>query len=263
MTLPASIADIPLAAALLAAGVVAGLIMLLRGGRLLRPALVLLGVLAGIALGLIAAPGWQNFALAGVPAAVLLPIVAGLVGGAVALGVFRLAIACGGAAVCGALGVLGAAIYLGVAEKTPIDPPTRSSLIVAGSLPPALDTTGAFLRGDRERSAILAARDGARSWWNRQSPTTRGTLTVGALAGALLGLVLGALAPSRMGAIVTGLCGAAVVLACGAALWTRLDAPALGAITPGAWLGAWGLLGITGVGVQWASTRTRHAPAAA
>ncbi|MDX2132320.1 MAG: hypothetical protein SFY69_09735 [Planctomycetota bacterium] len=260
MTAPLSIPGFPLYALILAGGVVAGLLLLIRGGALLRPALGVAGVAGGVALGLAAAPGWNDAHLGGLPVSALLPLVGGLIGGAIALAVFRLAIACGGAVVFGALGALGAVIYLAASNGTIVRPPAPESLVIDGSIPPALDSAGALLTGETGRFALLAARDGAASWWADLASPTRETLALGAAFGALVGLLGGSLAPQRMGGVVTGLLGAGIVLASAVTLMSELGAPLPTGLSPAAWLGAWGALGLLGVSLQWSTGRVRPSP---
>lgn len=250
-----------LAPLLLLAGLAAGAVLLVSGGRLLRPGMVLAGVLAGIGGGLALAPQWQGYGFFRVPAEWLIPSLGAIVGGAAALAAFRLAMAVGAAATFGGIGGLASVVYLAVAgggappiPQPPLGIETAASAVTAARI--------VVQRGEQSDTLVQATRDQAASYWESVSPEAQRTLLLGVLAGALVGLVGGAAAPKTFGAGVTALVGSAAILACGwklTAMFAPGYAPHAGPIT---WLGAWAALGLFGACLQLAPRKGARSPAA-
>ncbi|CAG0989620.1 hypothetical protein PHYC_02215 [Phycisphaerales bacterium] len=250
-----------LAPILLLGGLVAGAVLLVSGGRLLRPGLVLAGVLAGVGGGLTIVPQWQGFSFFQLPAEWLIPSVGAIVGGAAALALFRVAMAVGAALTFGGVGGLAGVLYLAVAGGAV--PPVPQPPIGIDNASSAVSAARALVqRGGESGMLVSATQDQAVSYWESVSPDSKRALMLGVLVGALVGLVGGAAAPRTFGAGVTALVGSAALLACGwklASMYAPEYAPHAGPI---AWLGAWAALGLFGAGIQIAPRKSARAPAA-
>ncbi len=268
---------------------ITGVLLLLFGARILRPAFILLGMAAGSLLGALLLPNFVPDALAGIPSPMLGLGVGALIGGCVALAMFRTAMGISSAVALGALATLAATIHL---SHTP------------GALPAAPDTTAIKAAwnesaaeaaktlavektksvSDRVRgvtaakepapneTAAKATRDfldqiflQGRDWWASLPGDSRITLAAAMVGGTILGFVLGIVAPRKGAAIITSLLGAGMMLASIAWLVRGLDLPGKGllAATPTLWLAAWLLPALAGVVFQIGGRthRTRQQPA--
>ncbi|GJQ28283.1 MAG: hypothetical protein HBSAPP03_01670 [Phycisphaerae bacterium] len=243
--------------ALLVLGLLAGAILLLVGGKLLRPGLVLLGAMAGIGGGVVLARTFAGERFFEMPVEMLLPIVGGLVGGSAALALYRFAMAIGAAVSFAGLGALVTIVTIsftgGELPPVPRAPTTVQLLASPAGLAEARRLMGA---GSSVEVVSESARTSARSYWRDIPDSSRPALVLGVLGGAVLGLLCGAAFPRFTGALVTGLGGSAAVLACGGALLSRVEPHLVGDLSPLALLAAWASLGLIGAGIQLAPSRS-------
>lgn len=233
------------------AGVVAGLVLLLMGGRLLRPGLVILGVFAGVGSGILLSRSFAGERLLDLPLELLLPALGALVGGAVALALYRFAMALGAAASFAGLGALVTIVVLAVrGADLPPTPETPSTARLLAS--PAGLAEARRLVGAGSSAAVIAegAKATAFSYWSDVPSDSRAPLTLGVLAGGVIGLLCGSMFPRFTGAFVTGLGGSAAILACSGVLASRLDPGLTDGLTPLTMLAAWAVLGVFGSVVQ-------------
>jgi hypothetical protein len=245
-------------------GVLAGLTLLLVGGRLLRPGLALAGTCAGILAGLGMASNFDAGEPLGVPSNVLLPCAGALVGWALALALFRFAIAVMSCVMFAGLGVLGATIALRLSghEAPPVpEPPGTVALVDSARGLRDAAQNGAIIEG--ARNAAGHVRDGMVHYWNSLPESSRPLLMLGLFGGAIAGLVIGSGVPRGAGALVMSLTGSAAALGCSLVLLDRLGVDFPRTLTPPMILTSWAALGLLGLGIQLASGRPgrRGAPA--
>jgi len=257
-------------------GLIAGLILWLLGGRVLRPVTVVLGGAAGALLGSLVAPALLTSPLQGIPPPLAGGAVGGVLGLVAAAAFFRFAMAGAGLTVFGAVGVLAAGAWLGIGTHL-----TTPDATVAAA--PGLDRTALVGIGhrylesrwrqdgagttaedpasaavlDAARIAVDASARNAQARWLGIPADGRLTLAGAGLAAGFFGLLLGALMPRRAAAVITGLLGAGVALASTAWLAHLLDLPGrdLLAMGPMAWLGLWGALAAVGITLQLTSVK--------
>lgn len=232
-------------------GIAVGVVLLLLGGRLLRPGLVILGAFAGIGGGVLLSRSFVGEKLFEVPLEILLPIGGGLVGGAVALALYRFAMAVGAAVSFAGLGALVTIVVLAVTGgDLPPVPETPSTVQLLSS--PAGLAEAKRIVGVGTNAAVLAegAQATARTYWSEIPGASRPGLALGVIGGAVLGLLCGAAFPRFTGAVVTGLGGSAGVLGCGGLLLSRVEPSLMDDLSPLAMLAGWAALGAVGAGVQ-------------
>ncbi len=252
------------ALALPVVGIAVGAVLLLMGGRLLRPGLVILGAFAGIGGGIVLSRSFAGERLFDVPLEILLPVGGGLVGGAVALALYRFAMAVGAAVSFAGLGALVTIVVLAVTGgDLPPVPETPSPVRMLAS--PAGLAEAKRLVGVETNAGVFAAgaRTTAESYWSEIPSASRPGLALGVIGGAVLGLLCGAAFPRFTGAVVTGLGGSAGVLGCGGFLLARVEPSIVDNLSPLAMLAGWALLGAIGAGIQLTPGRKQAAAAAA
>lgn len=267
----------------IAAVAIAGGVLLLFGGRLLKPALVLAAITLGATLGLDLAegtrtetlPGWfLALAIPGVVWLIVTPLVAGIL--AAILARFALAVLLGGAT---ASVVLLIGITVAGRGEAPVEietPPVASATVASESSDQ--DTTGmgramvghlasmaeselADLGPLPDLSAVLPA--GLRAWWGQATASIPpGTLdlviTIAVVAG-LSGCLICLLVPDRTSIWATSIAGGWLLSAAGLAAWSRLvsDGPETTPLVP---LLGWAIL--VGIGVLYQGRQGRKTPSA-
>ncbi len=252
-------------------GVIAGLVLWLAGGRLMRAAIGLVGA----ALGASAGSAWlapvfppQVIGMSAQALGVLLGLVTGL---ALGLALFRFAMAVLSCLAFAAAGMLGAAIYLGT-QPPPSSEPVKAAIaplherleescqrtarvvFASFSPPPAADSLGEPSRTatDHATKAVAPVVGQAREFWNTLHENQR-VIFVGSGVGlGLIGLLAGALAPRRAAALITSVLGAGMLLANTTALVKGLALPGAALLDQPAivWLVAWVVLSGVGACIQ-------------
>ncbi len=254
--------DLPPAAhALALGGLLTGLALWLFGGKLLKPAFALIGLIVGGMLGFLLVPTFTPATIASVPTPYLglgLGAVMGLVQGLV---LFRFSMAVCAAIIFGLSATLGAAAWMkfeplkraadvasqpvgaiaGASGVSSLSTPTREEVTqnlrsVAERAQAFLDDVGAQLRGE----------------WVKLSSRQQGTLVLSGLGGILAGLVVGLVFPKKSSALVTALVGAAVWVPCAAWLAVAWNAPGNERLnfTALTWLVIWVCVAIAGLAIQ-------------
>ncbi|MCB9844841.1 MAG: hypothetical protein H6811_02480 [Phycisphaeraceae bacterium] len=279
-----------------ALGLLAGLMLWIFGGRVVRPAFAALGVLVGGALGFLLLPLTGDDQVLGIPTAYA-GLGAGCVAGLVAsVLLFRAAmILCAIGAGC-AFGLLGTMVFLQYAPSLmPETPPSEvlasphraseidldtsalaardlTSLNLADSSE-ALERFGAQMFEGLDRhtrhliqGASVQARDfGGRLWmqstslWQGLTQRERMVIMCASLVGAGLGLVIGLGAPTKSARLVTSMGGAVVMLGAVAWLAESMSVPGHEMLhrSPLAWSALW--LAVSGLGVFVQNARARSA----
>jgi len=264
--------------------VLAGVVLWVSGGRLIRPALGLVGLLVGSTVGWVAGQafnlGWATWAVVAVAAVIV---------GFLASRADRMAVPALLALMLGVAAPTGLMVVLITIDAFSGDePPGAAPATMAAEDPPAEDPwiAGApdylvdFLEQVR-KAAGSPADDGARSkrpldevipervaeargeadriWaaarraWDKAPQKLAAGLAGSSLVGALVGLIMGVVAPTFSAALVTALIGSALWVRCGGALVTLVGLPGgslLPRTVPG-WLLVWIAASVIGLGIQW------------
>jgi hypothetical protein len=241
------------------AGLITGMVLLLVGGKILKPAAVIISGALGALSGSLLMPGLVSADIGSVSPAYVGLALGGVAGMAVAALLFRFAMAAAGAATFSVLGVLGAAVYLAFAAgATPesareslAEMGRRQGTVLLASLPNGATRDDAGGPG-LARNMLSDASAQAGAAWEGLAPEHRLTLAGTAFICGLIGLILGALMPRRAAAMLTALLGAGVALASLAWLAQALDLPGRGLIHQGplAWLMTWLCVAVTGIALQ-------------
>lgn len=260
--------DLPLPVHLLVGGgFVAGMILWLAGGRVIQPAFVVLGSLAGAAAGTLVAPTLLGPTVAGVPAVYAGVGAGAILGFVVGLALFRLAMAASAGAVFAAVGVLAALIILG---RHPGALPEGLSSIQQAEL--SIQTSAIEIReelraltGDQAgKIHVFAERafEHLKAWWAATPEQSRQTLLLALGGGLVLGVLLGLAAPKKSAMLVTALAGSGAMLACGVWLLNATSPDLASKIpwTPIVTASVWGGLVLLGLGVQWQHDEKPPAP---
>lgn len=253
------------------AGFVAGLILWLAGARVVQAALVVLGSLAGSALGAMLAPSLLDPTVFGVPS-VYVGLGAGAVLGLiVGLAVFKFAMGVSGGV---ALSLLGVVVALVTLSRTPnaLPSPDQGPLdAMIADIKARGDDLVARLSVEKSAGAENArriqtyaeeVRESVRARWQVLPAESKKLILLCAGGGFMLGLLLGLAAPVKCAGFVTSLLGSAAVLVSGAWLLTAMNPELAARLTPTPerfplFAGiAWGLLALIGLGVQWQSGGT-------
>ena len=267
---------------LAAAGLVAGLVVLVAGGKLVRGWLICAGLAGGAGLGYAFAPSvFSQPDLWGVNIGAIGAVIGGVAGAGLASILFRTAATAASAASLAALGVLIASVCFAYSTHDVIVPASAAApaaqawadSAAAGLTPaPPLDQTQAPTIAHQIGVGIEAVASAtgqlAQSMWEAATPDGRLYIAGGAAAGVLVGLLLGVLSPRRAMATTTALAGAGLSVGCLAVLGPHLGIDTAGAGTDRVALWAFAGLASLGIFVQWASLRTprrlaARAPAAA
>jgi len=251
----------PAAHALTVGGLLTGLALWLFGGKLLKPAFALIGLIVGGMIGFLLVPTFMPATVAGVPTPYLglgFGAILGLIQGLV---LFRFSMAVCAALIFGLAATLGGAAWMkfeplkraaDVASQpvsdlanaqgvTSLTPPSRQEIVenlrpVADKVQAFLDDAGAQLKGE----------------WVKLTSRQQGTLVLCGLAGILGGLILGLVFPKKSSALVTALVGAAVWVPCAAWLAVAWNAPGNERLnfTALTWLVIWVCVAIAGLVIQ-------------
>ncbi|MFZ4572958.1 MAG: hypothetical protein ACOYN0_01090 [Phycisphaerales bacterium] len=259
-----------------------GLVLLLAGGRMIKPLTVLGGLLLGAAIGVkVLAPELAQRGMHGPPE--LLGVLAGGAGGVMlALATFRLLTAAAGGLTLGGVALLGSLAYLGVSGAAL---PARSEAASVISSAP-LDTDEALAyraAADEAFRTLLETRDAkaagqtlasvnpeparrtvdhvqarAQELWEGLSEQSRALIGATSALGVMMGVMLGLFGPRSATAAVTSFAGAAVAISSGLSLansfgWTQRD---VGSFSPAALMATW--LAVAGAGLWLQSTGARR-----
>lgn len=248
---------IALAAALVA--LVAGLVLWVAGGKILKPMLALLGFAGGGLTGAVLAANLWPAPVAGVQSGYVgFAIGAGL-GALLSVALFRFAMAAGGGIVFACAAALTTGVVLAQnPQALPLDAAqTRdaASRVITTSLSAQTPPTA------RDTASAIGSEGGG--LWRTLPEPSRVALIGATLVGGLLGVGIGALAPRRAAAIVSAWLGAVVWLASFAFLASTLNVPGrqFFDLGPGAWLALWLVVALVGVTIQ-LSGRDAPKPAA-
>jgi hypothetical protein len=247
----------PIAAYLPAiAGLVAGLLLLFAGHKVLKPVTLVLGAAAGGLFAVATLTGVLEGHTYGCPASLAALAVGLVVGSIVALAMFRAALALAGAATFAALGVLIAGILTPQAQPTVVhrvEFGVREQVLLASH---ALDPQPSLSSPEGAAAAAgvagRQAADYAGLAWGTIPREGQARLILVALGAGVAGLVAGALMPRKTQTLVTSLMGAAVVLVSLTWLVNELRVPGAGLLEHGflGWLLIWGGVSAAGVCVQ-------------
>lgn len=275
LELPQSVSDLslpPSAHAVLAGGVLVGVILWLFGRRLLRVGFVLAGGAAGAIVAYFASPAL------GLGADPVIAGGAGALAGALLGGlVFRVSVATAAGGLVGAIAVAGA-VGLVPQTQTDLRGAAEAPLDWSGLVGPTLEwkfepepfDLGSLDSGpeartpdpaEQVRAFVDSLADEVRPRWNELPTTTRMRITSAGVVGFLLGLASGLFWPKRAAAAISGFIGPAIFLPCAALLALAPDSPFPVALSstplssPLIWLGAWFALGLVGTAVQWTRRR--------
>ncbi len=267
-SLVATIAGLPVGVhALAVAALLTGLVLWLKGERVLKPAFLVLGAVMGAGLGSVGLPAAHPEPIQNIPS-----VYVGMGGGAVvgllgSLVAFRAAMAIAALLVFASAGGLAGMVYLARSGELP--PEATSSQTTVET--PALSAFTDAARIVRDQSATEQQRDEAllqvgqrverfadevraemERRWSALTGRGRAVLAGTVMGGAVLGLILGLGSPRRSAAMVTALAGSAVVLVSSdwlvRAVWpSLLDGREP---TPAVWLAAWIAMATIGAVVQ-------------
>lgn len=263
--------------------VLAGVVLWVSGGRLIRPALGLVGVLVGSTVGWVAGQAFNLGLATWAVVAVAAVIVGFLASRADRMAVpALLALMLGVAAPTGLMVVL-----IAIDAFSGDEPPSAGPATMAAEDPLAEDSwiAGApdylvdFLEQVREVGSppdngarakrpldeviperVAEARGeadliwaAAQRAWDKAPQKLAAGLAGSSLVGALVGLIVGVVAPTFSAALVTALIGSALWLRCGGVLVTMVGLPGgsvLPRTVPG-WLLVWIAASVIGLGIQW------------
>ena len=216
----------------------AGIIAWLWGGRLVRPGMATVGILAGAAVGTLAMPAVLGPRVGAIPTEIVGFASGALIGALAGLLLFRAAMAVIGATAFGLAAFTAALLYVGAPAHGALDG-AREARAYLESRTTAQDD-GVVITLDNERAQArveplameagwssagarlnAAAQDVAvrtRAWWEAQPTGTRSVLTLWAGIGLMFGAAAGVIAPRRIAAAVTSGVGAAVMLGAGSVI---------------------------------------------
>jgi len=275
LELPQSVSDLslpPSAHALLAGGVLVGVILWLFGRRLLRVGFVLAGGAAGAVVAYFAAPAL------GIGADPVIAGGAGALAGAILGGlVFRVSVAAAAGSLVGAMAVA-CAVALAPHTQADLRAAADAPLDWSGVIGPSLEwkfEPEPFDLGElapefaartsdpaeQVRAFVDSLAEEIRPRWNELPTTTRMRITSAGVVGFLLGMASGLFWPKRAAGVISGFLGPAIFLPCAALLALSPDSPfPLPSVqsplsSPLIWLGAWFALGLVGTALQWTRRR--------
>jgi len=259
----------------------AGILLWALGGRLLRPGLAVIGMIAGVPIGI-----WIGAAVAPeVPSAIFAAggAIAGLVVASIS---YWLALASVTALLSGVLALLGAwtAADLGMissvraAERidaatgaivheapSPLSRDTLTRLWFAtgigrDAVPGTANDSAVIDASPADDGVIARTRAAIADLWDTMPPPLRTLLVASLAAGTVVGFLFGLLFADAAAKLVTSLAGSLLLLVAGmpllSAAFGRSDD--LLPLRPGAWFAALGMLTIIGFGVQRMVTPSRE-----
>lgn len=248
-----------------------GLVLLFVGGRLVRPALALLGVGLGVMAGWVVG-GASPDGVSGLHLAWLAGGLGAVAGGVLGLCLFRPVVALAAALVCGAAAGLGASLWLGAwspAEMASAAPEraswrpaatlenqarvllqesmARRGAEHASSTRTHLPDKGGFAGAASNAWEHISARVSDR--WERMDASTRMRIVGATSLGALVGLIVGGLGPRRVVAVLSAAVGAGLVVGAAPDVMPVMGIDVSSA-DPSTWIGLWALLAIIGAAAQ-------------
>jgi hypothetical protein len=238
------------------AGLVSGLLLLLAGHRVLKPVTLVLGASAGGLLAVTTLTSVFEGRTYECPPALAALAVGLVVGGIVALALFRAALALGGAATFAAMGVLIAGVLMPQTRPTAADRieagVQEQVILVSHALDPVPGLTSPESAVDIAATAGRHAADYAGLAWEMIPEEGQARLILVALGAGVLGLVAGAFLPRQTQTLVTALLGGAVVLASLTWLVGELGVSNAGLMEHGfmGWLLIWCGVSAVGIGAQ-------------
>jgi hypothetical protein len=243
-------------------GLVCGFVLLLAGGKVLRPVAILLGGAGGALGGSTLLTGVLPESLYGVSGQWVglgIGVVVGMVAAAV---LFRAAMAAAGAVTFGAAGVLACAIWMGgLPQATPTVVDNTVQNVVLVSMTSQVGSDGSAL--GQAAQSVWGDAQGA---WASLSPDARLRLIASGLGAGMLGLLIGALMPRKAAALLTALLGSGVFLAslCWVTHVGDLPGRELLEHGPTAWLAIWAVVAGAGLVFQLSGqVKPKPRPAAA
>jgi hypothetical protein len=247
-----------------AIGLISGLLLLLAGGKLLRPAAALLGAAGGAFAGSATLPAFLPQDVFGIPAPAAAMGIGGIVGIVAAMVLFRAAMAAAGAVTFAAAGALACAVWTG---GLPAAQPSLKSAIVDNN-GPRLVLASLQPQGDTAPLAPAARQlaqtvwGDAQSAWSSLPPDAQWRLLGSGLGAGLVGLIIGALMPRKAAALLTSLLGAGIFLASLAWLSQVADLPGRSLLDQGpvGSLAMWGVVAFAGLAFQLASQARPRRP---
>jgi hypothetical protein len=235
-----------------AIALVAGIVLLLAGGKVLRPVAVVLGGAAGGFGGSVLLPGLLPDNVYGVPGNAVGMGIGTIIGMVAAAVLFRAAMAAAGAATFGAAGVLIAGMTLGMSPQVPasfanVDKQAAQTVVLAS-----------YPRQEADASSNVAGKLAEQLWgdatvaWGSLPSDSKMRLMASGLGAGLLGLMVGAMMPRRAAALVTALLGAGVSLASFTWIAQRAEWPGRGLLEHGpmGWLAICGVVAAAGLVFQ-------------
>lgn len=227
-------------------GVVAGLLLWLVGGRVVRPGCAVVGLLVG-GIGTFLIRG----ELDGQGASLLWLIVGSMTGFLLATALFRIWVAVSCALLLALLIPVTSLVWEGVA------PPADPHRILTEAAKNGAIHNQQDLRRRLDRVS-QRQREKATAWWASRDRVTRRMLVLTACAGGLIGLVAGLIYPHKTALFESALVGSALVLlgvkqivavhGWSVGRWLPQDARAV--------LVLWGLITLLGCLLQWTSLRS-------
>lgn len=262
-TMLAAVQGLPVGIHLLVgAGFVAGMILWLAGGRVVQPAFVVLGSLAGAWVGAVVAPAFISSAtVMGYPA-----VYAGLGGGLVvglvlSLIAFKVAMGVSAGVVFAAIGVVGATITLARTPGALPEPSATEQAVqsMRDAIKEQTEKIRAELRESKGESAekvhVYAEelREELKAKWETLPAQSRKLLGLSAAGGFVLGLLLGLAAPKKCAMLVTAMFGGGAVLASGYWLMNAMNPELAQKVQMGPMGVAivWVAVSLVGMMVQW------------
>ncbi|HEU4759255.1 MAG TPA: hypothetical protein VFT91_04655 [Dehalococcoidia bacterium] len=271
---PSSVQNLPwVAHALVGAALVAGVIMWLSGGKLLKPIFCILGALAGGAVGFLVAPSATS-SVFGVPSPYVGLGIGAVIGLVAGVSLFRFAVAIATGLAFAIAGLLISSTYLnltvGLSSPKPVELPTSA---LATSPEPAHSSAEAAKRAvmegfrpvaERVRMFVSENASRLKDTWSAQTEHNKVVLGVSTAGAALFGFFISLFAPRRSTSLATALFGSAIVLGGSVWLLRAFDAPGSKYLVQGpmVWLGVWIVATVLGVAVQM-RTGGSHKPAPA
>ncbi len=259
---PSSVQNLPwVAHAVVAVALIAGVIMWLSGGKLLKPIFCVIGALAGGSIGFLLAPT-ATASVFGVPSPYVGLGMGALIGFVAGVSLFRFAVAIATGLAFAIAGLLISSTYLnltvGLHSPKPIGVPTSA---LTQSPEPAHSNAEAAKRAvmeglgpvaERVRRFVSENADNLKESWSDQTEHNKVVLGVSTAGAALFGFFISLFAPRRSTSLATALFGSAIVL--GSAVWLlrAFDAPGSRYLVQGPmiWLAVWMVAAILGLAVQ-------------
>lgn len=274
---PSSVQNLPwVAHAVVVVALIAGIIMWLSGGKLMKPLFCVLGAVAGGSIGFLLAPT-ATASFFGVPSPYVGLGMGALIGLIAGVSLFRFAVAIATGLAFAIAGLLISATYmkLTVGAHFPKPAGVATAAQLAPTSPEPAHTNAeaakrAVMEGFRpvaERVRLFVSDNSGRlkDQWEEQTEHNKVVLGVSTLGGALFGFFISLFAPRRSTSLATALFGSAIVLGGSVWLLRAFDAPGVKYLDQGpmVWLSVWIVAAILGLAVQLRVGGSHKAPPAA